>query len=145
MSRWFRAVAQVCIALGLTTFAAGCWNSIAEAELAPADGIVKINGQPAAGILVQFLPEVKKGQPGPTSTGLTNEMGEFELETIDGKLGAVVGPCKVLFVDTLEERVPQGQIANPPRIPSTLAVISSRTQEVEVKSENRRFEFNLAN
>ncbi|MDB5384401.1 MAG: hypothetical protein JWM11_47 [Planctomycetaceae bacterium] len=111
----------------------------------PAEGILKINGQPAQNILVQFLPVVAKGDPGPTSSGVSNERGEFELEA-GGKTGAVIGPCKVLFVDLNEERVAQGmQPTNPPRIPSEMSIIGPRTREVEVKEENPRFEFDIKN
>ncbi len=112
-------------------------------ELAHAEGVVKINGTPAANILVQFLPVVKEGDPGPTSSGTTNEKGEFHVETSDGKLGAVVGPCKVLFIDLMEERVPQGQTAKPPRLPASATMLSAGTQQVEVKYENSPFDFDF--
>lgn len=123
----------------------GCGRAEKEPELAHAEGIVKINGQPAANILVQFLPKVKEGDPGPTSAGVTNEEGAFHLETADGKDGAVVGLCKVLFVDMAEERVPQGVTPKPARIPSSMAVPGPRTMEVEVKTENSAFDFDLKN
>ncbi len=137
---------MTCGVLSIVILLAGCFKTVREARLAPADGIVRINGKPAANILVQFLPDVKPGEPGPTSTGVSNEAGEFELKTADGKLGAVIGRCKVLFVDMAEERVPQGvPQSNPPRVPSTATIIGPRTPEVEVKTENRRFEFDLTN
>ncbi len=123
----------------------GCGAAPKEAELAHAEGIVKINGVPAANILVQFLPVVGNDDPGPTSSGISDDEGEFHLETADGKPGAVVGPCKVLFIDMTEERVPQGVTPKPPRIPSNTAVVGPHTRQVEVQQENSPFEFDITN
>ncbi len=142
----FSTTCRLLGSLSLIVLLCGCGIGEKLAELAPVEGIVKISGKPAANILVQFLPEVKPGDPAPTSTGLTNEAGEFELETADGKLGAVVGSCKVLFVDTTEERAPQGKESPPPRIPSTYTVIGPRTHTIKVQAEqNPKFEFDLMN
>jgi hypothetical protein len=137
-------VPMICGPLSIILMLSGC-NSKKEAVLATAGGIVKVNGQPAANIMVQFLPKVKEGDPGPTSTAISDEYGAFELATDDGKLGAVVGPCKVLFIDTAEERVPQGKESPPPRIPSSISILGPRTQEVEVRDENPPFEFDIKN
>ncbi|MCS6864971.1 MAG: hypothetical protein RMJ56_12395, partial [Gemmataceae bacterium] len=86
----------------------GCGDSV---KLVPAEGIVKINGQPAANIAVQFLPDVTKGHTGPTSYGTTNAEGKFQLKTYDGREGAVPGTHMVVLADLEEERPPQGQVA----------------------------------
>jgi hypothetical protein len=98
--RWLAAV----VILG----ASGCGNSV---KLVPASGVVLINGKPAAGISVQFLPEDVKGEKRPTSFALTDDEGKFVLQTYQGKDGAVPGPHIVLLADTLEDRPPQGQTA----------------------------------
>lgn len=96
--------------LGLAVFvvAGGCGKP---AKLVPASGVVLINGKPAAGISVQFLPEDVKGEKRPTSFALTDDEGKFVLKTYQGKDGAVPGSHVVLLADTLEDRPPQGQIA----------------------------------
>jgi len=129
--------------LSILIFVCGCGTAKKEAELAPIVGTVKINGKPAANILVQFLPQVAAGDPAPTSTGVSNEQGEYELTTAEGKVGAVVGHCKVLFVDMAEERPPQGIEASPPRISSQLAVLGPRSKEVEVSAEHPIINFDL--
>jgi hypothetical protein len=135
----------ICWSLIVVGMLSGCSRPPKEAELAEVSGVVAINGKPLPNILVQFLPVVKSGDQGPTSSGVTDEQGEFELETSGGKPGAVVGPCKVLFIDMMEERVAQGTASLPPRISSSLATVRSGTKEVEVKSEGSRFKFDLAN
>ncbi len=94
----------------------GCGDSV---KLVPAEGVVKINGQPAANVSVQFLPDVTKGVTGPTSYGTTNAEGKFQLKTYDGRDGAVPGAHMVVLADLDEERPPQGQVAKKaPRIPN---------------------------
>ena len=80
-------------------------------KLVPVEGVVKINGQPAANIAIQFLPDVLKGNKGPTSFASTDEQGKFRLKTYDGRDGAVVGPHRAVLSDLAEERPPQGQPA----------------------------------
>jgi hypothetical protein len=133
--RFFPRTAQIAAVLGVVALAAlsGCSNT-GSVELAPAQGVVTINGQPAANVMVQFLPQVKKGELGPTSSGVSGQKGEFELVTQDGKPGAMVGACKVLLTDMEEERPAQGQTAvKRPRIPSDYTTVNPRTIEVEVK------------
>ncbi len=66
-------------------------------KLAPASGIVKIDGEPKAKLLVTFVPT----SGGPGAVGQTNEKGEFTLNT-NGKSGAVLGEHKV-SITTIKE------------------------------------------
>lgn len=72
-------------AVTLTALLPGC-SGDDTVQLVPAQGIVKIKGQPVAGIMVRMVPEVKttKGaiasEGGMASTGVTNEAGEFRLD-----------------------------------------------------------------
>lgn len=100
----------------------GCGKTV---KLVPAKGMVVIDGKPAAGISVQFLPEHVKGEKRPTSFGLTDDEGSFILRTSDGKDGAVPGPHVVLLSDTQQERPPQGEVAKTkPRISGKRATLS---------------------
>jgi hypothetical protein len=93
----------------------GCGD--AEPELVATTGIVKIDGVPAQGIMVRFMPNVTdESVKLPSSQGLTNAEGKFELKTTDDKPGAAKCAHRVSLFDTLEERVPQGQIAKPGRL-----------------------------
>jgi hypothetical protein len=89
----------------------GCGNSI---RLVPVEGVVKINGKPAADIHVQFMPDSLKNNKGPTSFGTTNAEGKFTLMAQDGRMGAVVGPHQVTLTDNLEDRPQQGKPAKNP-------------------------------
>src|SRR5262245_35767370 len=109
-NRWLRLV----LLLGL--LAAGCGGD--RAKLVPAEGVLKINGQPAANVAIQFMSDVVKGNKGPTSVGTTDKEGKFRLKTNDGKDGAVPGPHNVVLTDLDEDRPAQGQVSRKPsRIP----------------------------
>jgi len=128
-----------CALAGLLALAAGC-SSEPIVELAPAEGVVKINGQPAENIFVQFLPQVPEGAPAPTSTGVSDGQGRFQMITGDGQPGAVVGPCKVILSDMDEERPEQGQpMTRPPRIPPDYSILNPRTMQVEVQPGSQPF------
>lgn len=84
----------------------GCGGD--KVKLAPAEGVVRLGGKPAANLSVQFMPDVMKGATGPTSYGTTDAEGKFRLKTYDGQDGAVVGTHNVILADLDEERPPQG-------------------------------------
>jgi hypothetical protein len=68
--------------------------------------------------MAQFMPNVMdENVRAPTSQGLSNADGKFELFTLQNQLGAVEGPHRVSLFDTEEERPEQGQTATrPPRL-----------------------------
>lgn len=106
----------ICLAL-IALVMTGCGKE--QAELVPVTGVVTIKGAPAADILVRFMPDGMEDNAGPSSYGVTNEQGEFSLTCDDGRVGAVPGNHVVTFVDTVEERPAQGEVATkPPRVDS---------------------------
>lgn len=110
------------VVLGLAV-ASGC--GVKSVKLVPAEGVVEIGGKPAAGIVIQFLPQSADGEKRPTSFATTDAQGKFRLGTYDGKDGAAEGPHMVLLVDSLEERPAQGQaLSKPPRLDSRYATVS---------------------
>lgn len=114
----------------------GC-SSEPEYTLVPAQGILKINGQPAADISVQFLPNILAGTKGPTSFASTDKDGKFVLTTMDGQPGAVAGNHMVVLADMNEERPAQGQVAKTlPRLDSKYTIATKeRTYDVKVSGE----------
>jgi hypothetical protein len=119
--RWVAAVFLALIAL---TTSAGCGSS--PPKLVPAEGVILIDGEPAADISVQFLPDEIEGEKRPTSYGVTDSEGRFVLKTYEQGEGAVVGGHSVILVDTLEERPEQGQeLSAPPRLDSRYATITA--------------------
>lgn len=102
-------------------------------ELVPATGTIKIKGQPAANIAIQFLPDVKESTEGvwPTSTAISGEDGSFELRTADNQLGAVPGTHKLVLVDAAQERAEQDKPVKPGRIDSTYSIPGTLKATVE--------------
>ncbi|MEM9410910.1 MAG: hypothetical protein AAGA30_07340 [Planctomycetota bacterium] len=99
-----------CFSIGIV----GCTGS-QKPELVPASGVLLIDGEKAANIMVQFVPDtMDENLIAPTSQGLTNEEGEFDLYTLQNEKGAIEGPHRVSLIDIMEERVPQGQEASQP-------------------------------
>jgi hypothetical protein len=85
--------------------AAGCGVKDDVLEFAPVEGTLKIKGEPAANVMVNFMPDKSSGPNCPTSSGITDEEGKFTLATTDGRDGAVVGTGRVTLID----------MNNPPR------------------------------
>lgn len=101
---------------------AGCTKPV---KLVEAGGVVEIDGKPAEGILVQFLPEAADGERRPSSFATTAADGSFTLMTHDGKPGAVIGRHAIVLADTLEERPAQGSRATrPPRLDGRYTTMS---------------------
>jgi hypothetical protein len=66
-------------------------------KFAPVSGTVILNGKALAGATVTFEPIADKGsiEAGDSSSGKTNEKGEYTLTSTKGKLGAQVGKHQV--------------------------------------------------
>ena len=94
---------------------AGCGGT-PKAEVVPVTGTLTIDGEPAAGILVQFSPKITDETiVAMTSQAMTDESGNFELFTMRGhERGAMPGPHTVTMTDTEEERAAQGSRASKP-------------------------------
>lgn len=132
-------------------FAVGAWLCIIAAsgcsgdgeKLVPAEGIVLIDGKPAANISVQFMPDVLQGGKGPTSFGTTDAEGKFKLQTNAGRLGAVPGPHKVTLTDDEDERPTQGQEAK--KLPRLDPKYSTATGglSIEVKGDGQPIKIEL--
>jgi hypothetical protein len=121
--------ALTCLAVAGLLLVGGCGKK--EAELVPVTGTVKIDGVLAPNILVRFMPDIVEDNTGPSSSGITNEKGEFTLKCDDQRDGAVVGNHVVTFVDMDEERPAQGEeLTRPPRIDSTWTTAAGGTRLV---------------
>jgi 5-hydroxyisourate hydrolase-like protein (transthyretin family) len=91
MPRW-RPVVGLGAASCLFALAAGCGRNDRPWEVVPVSGTVTYQGQPVAGVTVEFEPE--SGRP---SQGLTDENGRFVLNYTIHENGAQVGTHKVTF------------------------------------------------
>lgn len=89
-------------------FLLGC-SKTKHYETIPVKGVLRINGNSAANILIQSMPDVTNGVEGPTSTAVTDQKGEFVLLLPDRSEGAVPGRHIMTFFDMDEERPAQGE------------------------------------
>ncbi|MBX7167740.1 MAG: hypothetical protein K1X74_15520 [Pirellulales bacterium] len=87
---------------------AGCARPVPLGEVT---GTLTIAGEPAARILVQFLPDASAGTVGPRSSGMTDERGHFALRCDDRRPGAVVGRHRVVCEDLLLYNRPRNEVA----------------------------------
>ena len=74
---------------------AGCDSGTGDLpELVPVSGAVTLDGAPAAGVNVTFIPIGSTA--GGASYGATDAGGKYELKSNDGRPGAAVGEFKVV-------------------------------------------------
>jgi hypothetical protein len=117
--------------LGIVSFATGC-SGRKKPELAEVEGIVKINGEPAANVIVKFMPDLAQGNQGQYSEGTTDDNGHYSLVCYKQGPGAVIGWHKVLLSDleAINQRLPGDRHRIGPKYSQT-----SRTPiSVEVKA-----------
>lgn len=73
---------------------AGCSGGPKMPARAPVSGVVKVNGQPAANVSVQFIPaDEAKGR---SATGKADGSGKYVLFTFEPNDGAIPGEYKVV-------------------------------------------------
>jgi hypothetical protein len=121
----------------------GCAAKKKEPKMIYASGVLRIKGKPVADIMVQALPDALAGADGPTTSGITDAEGRFVLKTDTGVEAAVVGPCKIILIDTKEERVPQGQVAPPQRINSRYTIAGPQGLSAEIREDGKSIEIDL--
>jgi hypothetical protein len=107
-------------------------------EFAPVQGIVRVNGIPERGLLVNFSPDPEKGTGIPAfATGKTDEQGHYTMKyDYRGKEGdgAPVGWQRATIMDSKVGFTPQGQEPKPSSIPYTYARFSTTPLQYEVKA-----------
>lgn len=93
---------KTCSPLSIVLLAATTLSFVGcgDASIAPVSGKVTFDGEPVAGIRLVFSPILKEGKsdPGPWSSGMTNEAGEYSLQTRHEDEGAIIGTHTVAFV-----------------------------------------------
>lgn len=131
-----RASTSLVAVAALTLSFAGCTQPDYKTTLA--SGVVLQNGQPLAGIEVQFCPDPETGTKGPSALGETDEQGKFVLRyavpgAAESKAGAVIGTHKVTLGDLRQIPAPQGSPPNPSRIPKIYGSLQTTPLRQEVK------------
>ena len=61
--------------------------------------LLRMDGKPLAKVFVMFRPEDTRW---PQSTGMTDDAGQFELQCLKAKKGAVVGEHRVVLLDAAQ-------------------------------------------
>jgi hypothetical protein len=80
----------VTVLFAWTTLSAGC--SASRSDLGPVQGNVKLDGEPLADALVEFIPQ---GEKGVVSLGRTDKGGNYEMMATRTAVGASRGVNKV--------------------------------------------------
>lgn len=113
----------------LFLMSSGCGGASDQPELGDVSGTVTIDGQPLAGCIIVFKPDI-----GRASTGLTDAEGKYsDLEYLYGVPGAKIGPQTVSFEYEIG--------ASGPPIPAKYA--SKSELKVDVKAGSNTFDFAL--
>lgn len=113
----------------------GCSEETAKAVI-PAKGTLTIDGVGAANIMVRFVPVGSEIEGNLSSSGVTDEKGDFQLVASDGRDGAIPGTGHVLLVDLDEERPAQGEeLTKEPRLNPTYGVLSENSLTAEVATD----------
>jgi hypothetical protein len=111
-------------------------------EVALVTGTVTIDGAPAGGLLVKFLPDPLSGTSGPSSFAMTADDGSYDLiyDKDNDLHGAVVGTHRVFFIDSAREDRPPGprrlrlEYASSGETPLTYEIVSgSQTIDIDLK------------
>jgi hypothetical protein len=94
------------LAVSLALF--GCEES-ASVKVAPVSGVVTLDGKPVPGATVTFQPRATSNDvAGPGSTAQCDTDGSFQLRTIRGDAGAVVGLHKVAIFPSYSRSPAEG-------------------------------------
>jgi len=126
---WCRG-ALVCFSL-----LAGCGESLP--KIVPVEGVVRVNGEPQAGLVVRFMPDPEKGNDHPINARATTDaQGTYRLKYFfngrEGE-GAPVGWHRVLIEDPAFSQVPQGTPLPPVLVPSVYNSPNSTPLRFEVR------------
>ncbi len=118
-------------------------------KLVPVSGKLLLNGKPLKNVKLDFHPDPDKGTTGPSSTGTTDDQGNFTLtcSAPGNKPGAVIGHHRVIltdldiygnvFVGRGDYRSDEGGVSKEvpklPRFPATYSDLSQSPFKIEVK------------
>jgi hypothetical protein len=138
---------SVLLAVGLLCLL-GCGGKSGPAVV-PVKGVVKIDGKPAAKILVQFNPvSWPENVPAQTATAVTDDAGNYVLDSGPNRSGATPGKHKVTFADNSladEEEIPKaGSKRARSRVLPKYQSTALTPVEIEVVEGKSEYELNLS-
>ncbi len=134
--RAFLVLSGLCFCLATML---GC-NS--EPEMGQVKGVVTLNGEPIDMVSVSFNPDSFSGNSGASSSGITNDKGEYDLSySMDPEIrGAITGPHCVVISDFAASES-RGEL--PVRVPRKYRSSSDTPLKYEVKSGEQTFDIDL--
>ena len=107
-----------------------------ESKYAPVSGTVTMDGDPLADVLVTFQPAGDTMNPGPGSSGRTNEKGEYTLKVIgENQQGAVIGMHTVQI-----QHMGAGKASAKIAIPPKYSALTDLKYEVKRGSNTANFD-----
>ncbi len=134
---------QSSVLLLAMVLASGCGPTAA--RITPVEGVVKLNGKPAANLLVQFHHMTADGKT-VSASGVSDASGKFVLKSGDRE-GAAEGNNKVTLVDnnlaTEDEPGPGMKKLPPNRISQEYMSVSTTPLEVIVEAGKKEYEINI--
>lgn len=112
------------------------------------EGVVRIKGQPAEGVYLEFTPDPDKGGRGPSSQGSSGPGGRYALKFSDPRAGtsadgAVVGWHRVLAYDLKRAPAPQGEAPRPSRVPDAYGQLGLTPLKFEVKAGTQTIDIDI--
>jgi hypothetical protein len=134
---------RLLVLLGLVAVLAGCGN---DADVAPVDGVVRLDGNPVVSGTVRFLPSA-----GRAAEGKIQPDGTFTLGTLGESDGALIGTHQVAIIAYEPSRRAAGRppdftVASPkikPLVPMKYMAPGTSGLVFEVKPGNNHAEFDL--
>jgi hypothetical protein len=136
---------QTIALFALLVVAVGCGKKAP--EFAEVQGVVRIGGQPHAGLIIHFLPDPGKGNNLTiNATGKTDAAGKYSLQhAYNGQEapGATIGWNRVLIQDASRGPTPQGQAAPPPLVSTIYSNPATTPLSKEVKPGSQSIDLDL--
>jgi hypothetical protein len=136
-----RKAIQVGLMLALLT-GAGCGERVP--PLIEVEGVVLLDGNPLAGVLVEFVPDDAEGHRLPFSNGQTDDNGRYQLRCENDQPGAVLGPHKVTIRRPSVRPAPDAPPpAAGPAIPLVYQSVLETPLTVEVRADQQGYLLSL--
>lgn len=102
---------RVCGWLSAALLISGCGPDTYGIQYRPVSGRITLDGEPLAGATVVFAPSAEGLRSGRPSIGETNAAGEYQLTSISGVDGAVVGEHAVSISTAKVDQNTQEELA----------------------------------
>lgn len=113
----------------------------------PVEGVIKLNGKPAANLLLQVSPAEGHDGRALSASAISDATGRFVLKCDNGRAGAPIGKHKVTVVDnnlaTEEEPGKAGARTPTNRVPGQFASVATTPLELVVEAGKKDYEINL--